>query len=75
MYFHNILNTNDYSYHRKGDTYCSSNDSSKFGKRKYKYIYAIYTGRIIKATGTLAVVGVVFAVIAFSCACLMYIKQ
>lgn len=38
-------------------------------------IYAIYTGRIIKATGTLAVVGVVFAVKAFSCACLMYIKQ
>lgn len=38
-------------------------------------IYAIYTRRIIKATGTLAVVGVALAVIAFSCACLMYIKQ
>lgn len=37
--------------------------------------YAIYTGRIIKATGTFAVVGVALAVIAFSCACLMYNKQ
>lgn len=37
--------------------------------------YAIYTGRIIKASGTFAVVGVALAVIAFSCACLMYNKQ
>lgn len=37
--------------------------------------YAIYTGRIIKATGTFAVVGVALVVIAFSCACLMYNKQ
>lgn len=74
MYFYNILNTNDYSYRRKGNTHCSSNDSSRFCKRKYKYIRYLYRENI-KATGTFAVVGVALVVIAFSCACLMYNKQ